>query len=208
MHDNGMMEGRDYVLDLRYADDDYSRFEALAAELVQRKPAAIIVTTISAARAAERATSTIPAVMTGLIDPVGQGLIASLARPAGNTTGLANLAQDVMPKLVEILRGTFPAIRDIAVLFNPANPANRELSEAMPAQAGSIGVTVRLVEFTTANGLVTTFAAHARQPPEALVVSCPTPPYMTCVSPSPYWHSSTDSPPSHTSRSSQMLAPL
>ena len=60
----------------------------LAAEVVQRKPAAIVVTTISAARAAQRATSTIPIVMTGLIDPVGQGLIASLARPAGNTTGL------------------------------------------------------------------------------------------------------------------------
>ncbi|HXL48534.1 MAG TPA: ABC transporter substrate-binding protein [Xanthobacteraceae bacterium] len=170
MRDNGMIEGRDYVLDLRYADGDYSRFQTLAAELVQRKPAVIVVTTISAARAAQRATSTIPIVMTGLIDPVGQGLIASLARPGGNTTGLANLAQDVMPKLVEILRGTFPAIRDIAVLFNPANPANRELSKVMPAQAGSIGVTVRLVEFTTVSGLDATFATLARQPPEALVV--------------------------------------
>src|SRR5262244_950008 len=111
MRDNGMVEGRDYVLDLRYADGDYSRFPTLAAEVVQRNPAAIVVTTISAARAAQRASSTIPIVMTGLIDPVGQGLIASLARPGGNTTGLANLAQDVMPKLVEILRGTFPAIR-------------------------------------------------------------------------------------------------
>jgi putative ABC transport system substrate-binding protein len=170
MRDNGMVEGRDYVLDLRYAEGDYSRFQTLAAEMVERKPAVIVVTTISAARAAQRASSTIPIVMTGLIDPVGQGLIASLARPGGNTTGLANLAQDVMPKLVEILRGTFPAIRDIAVLFNPANPANRELSKAMPAQAGSIGVTVRLVEFTTAGELDATFAALARQPPEALVV--------------------------------------
>ena len=158
------------MLDLRYADGDYSRFPTLAAEVVQRNPAAIVVTTISAARAAQRASSTIPIVMTGLIDPVGQGLIASLARPGGNTTGLANLAQDVMPKLVEILRGTFPAIWDIAVLFNPANPANRELSKAMPAQAGSIGVTVRLVEFTTADELDATFAALAQQPPEALVV--------------------------------------
>jgi putative tryptophan/tyrosine transport system substrate-binding protein len=170
MRDNGMVEGQDYVLDLRYADGDYSRFPTLAAEVVQRKPAAIVVTTISAARAAQRASSTIPIVMTGLIDPVGQGLIASLARPGGNTTGLANLAQDVMPKLVEILRSTFPAIRDIAVLFNPANPANRELSKATPAQAGSIGVTVRLVEFTTAGELNATFAALARQPPEALVI--------------------------------------
>ena len=92
MRDNGMVEDRDYVLDLRFADGDYSRFPAFAAEVAQRKPAVIVVTTISAARAAQRASTTIPIVMTGLIDPVGQGLIASLARPGGNTTGLANLA--------------------------------------------------------------------------------------------------------------------
>jgi len=98
MRDHGMVEDRDYLLDLRFANGDYSRFPTLAIELVERKPAAIVVTTISAARAAQRAGAKIPIVMTGLIDPVGQGLIASLARPGGNTTGLANLAQDVMPK--------------------------------------------------------------------------------------------------------------
>jgi putative tryptophan/tyrosine transport system substrate-binding protein len=170
MRDNGMVEDRDYVLDLHFADGDYSRFPTLAAKAAQRKPAVIVVTTISAARAAQRASSTIPIVMTGLIDPVGQGLITSLARPGGNTTGLANLAQDVMPKLVEILRGAFPAIKVIAVLFNPANPANRELSKAMPAQASSIGVTVRLVEFRGAGELDATFAPLTQQPPEALVV--------------------------------------
>jgi putative tryptophan/tyrosine transport system substrate-binding protein len=170
MRDHGMVEDRDYLLDLRFANGDYSRFPTFATELVQRKPAAIVVTTISAARAAQRASARIPIVMTGLIDPVGQGLIASLARPGGNTTGLANLAQDVMPKLVEILRATFPTIKVIAVLFNPANPANRELAKAMPVQANAIGVTVRLVEFRTANELDATFAALAQQPPEALVV--------------------------------------
>ncbi len=170
MRDNGMVEDLDYVLDLRYADGDYSRFPTLAAEVARRKPAVIVVTTISAARAAQRASATIPIVMTGLIDPVGQELIASLARPGGNTTGLSNIAQDVMPKLVEILRATFPAIRVIAVLFNPANPANRELSKAMPAQGGSVGVTVRLVEFRTVGELDATFAALVQQPPEALVV--------------------------------------
>lgn len=75
-----------------------------------------------------------------------------------------------MPKLVEILRTTFPTIKVIAVLFNPANPANRELAKAMPVQANAIGVTVRLVEFRTANELDATFAALAQQPPEALVV--------------------------------------
>jgi ABC-type uncharacterized transport system substrate-binding protein len=170
MRDNGMVEDRDYVLDLRFADGDYSRFPTLAAKVAQRKPAVIVVTTISAARAAQRASTTIPIVMTGLIDPVGQGLIASLARPGGNTTGLANLAQDVMPKLVEILRATFPTIRVIALLFNPANPANRELSKGIPAQVSSVGVTVRLVEFRAAGELEATFSALAQQPPEALVV--------------------------------------
>jgi putative ABC transport system substrate-binding protein len=170
MRDNGMVEDRDYVLDLRFADGDYSRFPKLAAEVTQGRPAVIVVTTILAARAAQRASATIPIVMTGLIDPVGQGLIANLARPGGNTTGLANLAHDVMPKLVEILRATIPTIRDIAILFNPANPANRELYKTMPAQANSIGVTVRPVEFRSAGELDATFAALAQQPPEALVV--------------------------------------
>jgi putative ABC transport system substrate-binding protein len=171
MLDNGMVEDRDYLLDLRFADGDYGRFPTLADEVVQRKPAAIIVTTISAARAAQRATSTIPIVMTGLIDPVGVGLIASLARPGGNITGLSNMAQDVMPKLVEILRTTFPTIRIIAILFNPNNPANREMmSKEIPAQASSIGVTIRPVEFRSAKELDATFAALGQQPPEALVI--------------------------------------
>ena len=171
MRDNGLVEDRDYVLDLHFADGDYGRFPMLAAETVQRKPAAIIVTTISAARAAQRATATIPIVMTGLIDPVGLGLVSSLARPGGNTTGLSNMAQDVMPKLVEILRSALPTIRVIAILFNPTNPANRELmSKEIPAQAGSIGVTIRPVEFRGAAELEATFAALERQRPEALVV--------------------------------------
>jgi putative ABC transport system substrate-binding protein len=171
MLDNGMVEDRDYVLDLRFADGDYSRFPTLAAGAVQRKPAAIIVTTISAARAAQHATKTIPIVMTGLIDPVGIGLIDSLARPGGNTTGLSNIAQDVMPKLVEVLRATFPTIKTIAILFNPTNPANRELmSKQIPAQASSIGVTLRPVEFRGAKELDATFAALGQQSPEALVV--------------------------------------
>jgi putative ABC transport system substrate-binding protein len=171
MRDNGLIEDRDYVLDLRFADGDYGRFPALAAETVERKPAAIIVTTISAARAAQRATATIPIVMTGLIDPVGLGLISSLARPGGNTTGLSNMAQDVMPKLVEILRSALPTIKVIAILFNPTNPANRELmSKEIPAQAGSIGVTIRPIEFRGAAELEATFTALERQRPEALVV--------------------------------------
>src|SRR6185436_5201722 len=131
----------------------------------------IIVRSIRRTVAAHRATATIPIVMTGLIDPVGLGLVSSLARPGGNTTGLSNMAQDVMPKLVEILRSALPAIKVIAILFNPTNPANRELmSKEIPAQASSIGVTVRPVEFKGAPQLEATFEALERQRPEALVV--------------------------------------
>ena len=72
MLDNGLVEGRDYLLDLRFAEGDYNRFDSIAAEVAGRKPAAIVVTTIRAAQAAQRATATIPIVMTGLIDPVAQ----------------------------------------------------------------------------------------------------------------------------------------
>jgi len=169
MIDNGLVEGRDYVLDLSFAEGDYNRFDTLAAEVVRRNPAAIVVTTIRAAQAAQRATSTIPIVMTGLIDPVAQGLITSLARPGGNTTGLANLAQDIMPKLVEILRGPFPAIRDIAVLFNPNNPANRSIAPTLAGQANSLGVTVRLIDFKPGQ-LDATFADLVQRRPEALII--------------------------------------
>lgn len=81
------------------------------------------------------------------------------------------MAQDVMPKLVEILRTTFPTIRMIAILFNPNNPANREMmSKEIPAQASSIGVTIRPVEFRGAKELDAIFAALGQQPPEALVI--------------------------------------
>lgn len=84
-----------------------------------------MVTTIAAVRAAQRATTTIPIVMTTINNPVGAGLIASLARPGGNTTGIANLTEDVTPKVLDILRATIPKASVIAILFNPANPSNR-----------------------------------------------------------------------------------
>ena len=170
MLDNGMIEDRDYVLDLHFADGDYSRFAILASEAVQRKPAAIVVTTISAARAAQRATTTIPIVMTGLIDPVGIGLIASLARPGGNTTGLSNMAQDVMSKLVEILRTTFPTIRTIAILFNPANPRIVNYVQRNSAPSPFDRSDNSPIEFKGVKELDATFVSLGQYPPEALIV--------------------------------------
>jgi ABC-type uncharacterized transport system substrate-binding protein len=120
--DHGMIEGRDYSLDVRWAEGAYDRFPKLAREVVRQNPSVIMVTTISAVRAAQRATSTIPIVMTTINDPVGANLIASLPRPGGNTTGIANLTEDVTPKVLEILMALVPTAKIIAVLFNPANP--------------------------------------------------------------------------------------
>ncbi len=127
-----MVEGKDYVLESRWAEGVYERFPVLAADLVDNNARVIIVNTIAAARAAQRATSVIPIVMATMNDPVGNGLIASLSRPGGNTTGLATLNQDVTPKLIEILHEALPKAHAIAALFNPANPSNQvylELSE-------------------------------------------------------------------------------
>lgn len=145
--ENGLAEGRDYVLDVRWAEGDYRRFAALAAELSQRKSSLIVVTTIAAARSAQQAAPTIPLVMTGLIDPVGAGVIASLARPGGNTTGISSMSQDVTAKGLELLRVVIPTAKTIAALFNPDNPGNRLIMDDVRTQAATLGMMIRSIEF-------------------------------------------------------------
>jgi len=99
LRENGLIEGRNYLLDVRWAEGDYKRFATLASELAQRRPNAIIVTTIAAGQAARQAAPTTAIVMTGFIDPVGAGLITSLSRPGGNITGIANFGQETIGNL-------------------------------------------------------------------------------------------------------------
>src|SRR5215468_5843941 len=98
LRENGLIEGKDYVFELRWAEGHYERFPAFARELADNGARVIVVPTVAAARAAQAASSTIPVVMALMNDPVGNGLVASLARPGGNTTGMASLNQDVTPK--------------------------------------------------------------------------------------------------------------
>jgi len=165
---NGLIESRDYLLDVRWADGVYERFPALARDVVQQGPRVILVTTIAAVRAAQGATTTIPIVMTTINNPVGAGLIASLARPGGNTTGIANLTEDVTPKVLDVLRTVIPKASVIAILFNPANPSNRVMLEKIRKGSGS-GATIRSFEFK-AGALDSTFDQIARQRPDALLV--------------------------------------
>ena len=114
LNENGLTEGRDYVLEVRWAEGDYTHFAALAFELLERKSSVIIVTTIAAARAAQQVTPATQLIMTGLIDPVGAGLIASLARPGNNSTGVSNMIQDMSAKGLELIRKVAPNAKSIA----------------------------------------------------------------------------------------------
>ena len=102
--ENGLVQGRDYVFETRWANSDSSRFPALAAELLAGHPGAVVVSTILAVKAVQNLTRTVPIVMTGMNDPVAAGLVASLARPGGNITGVSTMAEDVLLKLIEIMR--------------------------------------------------------------------------------------------------------
>jgi putative ABC transport system substrate-binding protein len=126
---------RDYVLEARFAAGNYARFPEMARELAKAGASVILANTIASVRAAQRLTPPVSVVMLTINDPVGAGLIVSLARPGGHTTGMANLNEDLTPKLLDFLRAVVPKATTIAALFNPANPTNPvfvEISECMP----------------------------------------------------------------------------
>ena len=169
MRDNGLIEGRHYVLDVAYAQGDQQRFPALVTELLQRAPAVIMVSSNAAARAAQLATRTVPIVMMTMADPVGTGLVASLARPGGNITGLSNQSEDIAAKYVEFVREALPRAKRIALVINPANTSHAKSAEQVRAAALAAGIEVRVFKVAAPAALDATFADIARLRPDALV---------------------------------------
>jgi putative ABC transport system substrate-binding protein len=130
----GYVEGRNVVIDYRWADGQFDRLPALAAELVALSVDVIVAPTPPAVRAAKNATTTIPIVMLNVADPMGTGLVADLSRPGGNVTGQTNDAPGLGEKLVGLAKEIAPGARSVAVLRNPANPAAAlQLRELEPA---------------------------------------------------------------------------
>ena len=170
LREHGLMEGRDYVLDARWVEGAYERFPQLAGELAAQRPSVIMVTTIAAVRAAQRMAPGIPIVMTSINDPVGAGLVTSLGRPGGNTTGLANMTEDLTPKVVDILRVVVPKAARIAVLYNPANPSNMPMLERIQRGIEKSGGAVQATPFKGPADLEGTFADIAKGSPDALLV--------------------------------------
>ena len=141
LRDLGWIEGRTVAIEYRWAEGRYERYSEIAAELVRLK-VDVIVTPAAGAAAAKQATSIIPIVFYLATDPVGMGLVASLARPGGNVTGLATLQAELAGKKIELLREIVPSLRRLAILANIGNPqAALDLGEAQTA-AGKLGLQV------------------------------------------------------------------
>ena len=123
MHDLGWREGKNVEYRFVFADSDMDRLDAAARQLVGQKVEVIVAGSSVVARAAQRATKTIPIVMVGVANAVGAGFVASLARPGGNITGVSNQADEVLGKLIEILHAVTPGARRIAIVLNESSPS-------------------------------------------------------------------------------------
>jgi putative ABC transport system substrate-binding protein len=165
------VEGQNIVIDYRFAEGRVDRLPEFAAELVRLKVDVIVAGPTPPALAAKNATGTVPIVMTNAADPIELGLVASLARPGGNVTGLAwSVNLEIIGKGVELLKETVPKLRRGAVLANPANPGNMRAVEAVKTAARSSGVHLQLLEVRGPSDFDGAFAAMTKQRVEALLV--------------------------------------
>ncbi|HLN86337.1 MAG TPA: ABC transporter substrate-binding protein [Candidatus Limnocylindrales bacterium] len=170
LRDLKQVEGRTVVVDYHWAEGRSDRFAELAAELIRAKVDLILVWGTTAVIAAKQATSTIPIVFVAVGDPVGSGIVASLARPGGNVTGLSTLGPEVAGKRLELLKEVIPKIARVAVLRNAINPASAlQLNETQSAARG-LGVQLQVVEVRDPSELDSAFAAMTRERAGAFIV--------------------------------------
>lgn len=167
----GYIEGQNVHYERRYADNKYEVLPDLAAELVRLKVDLIVASPTPAIRAAQRATKTIPIVMATGVDPVGTGLVASLAHPGGNITGMSNLGVDFTPKILEFLIAAIPGLSRVAVLANPAAPATDSMVKGLRTAARASNITLLIVEAIRPDDVARELPRVKRKRAQAIVVT-------------------------------------
>ena len=166
----GYAEGQNLVIEYRSADGRDDRFPGLARELLALKVDVIVTRGTPAAKAVKNATSTVPVVMMASGDPVGVGLVTSLARPGGNITGLSAIVGELSPKRLELIREIVPGLARIAVLANTSNDAVRRDWARIETAARSLGVQSQLLDLRESDALGPTFDDASARRADALVV--------------------------------------
>ena len=170
----GYVEGRNLVIEYRSADGHDERFPILATELLRLKPDLILTRGTPAALAAKNATVTIPVVILGIGDPVRQGVVASLAHPGGNITGLSAVVTELYAKRVQLLRDLIPRAARIAALFNMSNPAIPPQWKEVEMAARSLGLQSQLLDVRKPEDLAPAFEVAIRHRADALIVGLET----------------------------------
>jgi len=166
----GYVEEKNIVIEYRSAEGKLDRLPALAAELVRLKVDIIVTAGASATRPAKEATSTIPIVMTGDSDPVGSGIIASLARPGGNITGLSTLAPELSGKRLELLKEIVPSLSRVAVLGTSTQPGNAQGLKEIELAAKAFGVKVQYLDVLSPKDIETAFRAATKERADAMIL--------------------------------------
>jgi putative ABC transport system substrate-binding protein len=170
LQEAGYVEGRNVAIEFRWAEDQYDRLPALAADLVGRQVAVIATSGTAAAPAAKAATKTIPIVFVTSLDPVGLGLVASFPHPGGNLTGVTTLSTELGPKRLELLHEAVPTATVIAALANPTYPATETQSRDLQAAARTLGVQVLVLNASAEADFDGVFATIVQRRAGGLVI--------------------------------------
>src|SRR6266852_2005724 len=166
----GYVEGQNIAIESRWAEGKYDRYPALAADLVRSKVDVIVAVSAAATQAAQQATRTIPIVMSLANDPVGSGLVPSLARPGGNVTGISMMGADLVGKQLQVLKEVVPKVSRVALLRNPTNPASAAQLREAEAAARALGVQLQTLEARNPQEIDNAFAAMTRERAGALLI--------------------------------------
>src|SRR6266498_1389500 len=170
LHDLGYVEGKNIVLEYRWAEGRNERLPDLAAELVRLKVDVIVTAGPTDNRAAKEATNTIPIVVAQDNDPVGNGLVASLARPGGNITGLATLTPELSGKRLEFLKEIVPRLSRVVVLGTSTQPGNAQQLKETELAAGAFGVKLQYLDVLSSKDIETAFRAANKGRAEAVLM--------------------------------------